>query len=477
MKFNLKIKNLGKLTDANIRIGGFTVFAGPNNTGKSFVSKLLYSLFDGMNANHVAVYLNELIHPLQRAMKSFEFYLDRGGNKSGQSPFLHLEEKLQTMEKLVEKCANTNPDYAGEFDALESIYPEFVDAVKDMTDAYDSIMPDLESMVSNGKLLSLGPILGHVDRESPLENIDNAIQGINAGILNREPGEIITVGIGHKIRQNLIQNFQISSLVDIRNRKEQTIDVDIDGFGQFNVADDFVRFTVEHDGLEALQNYSRVIYLESPIHWKLKKVLSGARNLPRFYFSLRRRQLSGVPGYFYDLVNAIESQYTEEVDFPDLLDKLTGKEVLGGKLVTSNSGVLLFQESERQITLPLTATGVVNLGILALLIERKVIDKGSVIFIDEPEAHLHPAWQVVMADALFELSRHGVTVVIATHSADILKWLEVQVKKHPDDERLVTLNQFLSNGSVSDEEDFSTKLASIKEELTKPFANLYVGGL
>ena len=120
--------------------------------------------------------------------------------------------------------------------------------------------------------------------------------------------------------------------------------------------------------------------------------------------------------------------------------------------------------------------GIANLGILALLIERKVLDKGSYLFIDEPEAHLHPSWQVIMAETLFELSRQGVNVVIATHSADILKWLEVHVKKNPDDEQLVALNRFPVNGRQV-EEDFETRMAKIKQELTKPFSDLYLEGL
>ena len=66
MAFKVKIKNIGKLEDAEVSIGQFTVFAGPNNTGKSFVSKLLYSLFNAMNANHVDTHLNNLVGPVYR---------------------------------------------------------------------------------------------------------------------------------------------------------------------------------------------------------------------------------------------------------------------------------------------------------------------------------------------------------------------------------------------------------------------------
>ena len=142
----------------------------------------------------------------------------------------------------------------------------------------------------------------------------------------------------------------------------------------------------------------------------------------------------------------------------------------------SQNGELTFIEENRQTPLSATASGIVNFGILALLLERNVLSKGFVLFVDEPEAHLHPAWQVIMAETLFELSRQGVNVVIATHSADILKWLEVHVKKNPDNEQLVALNQFPANGREV-EDDFETRIAKIKQELTKPFSDLYLQGL
>ena len=145
-------------------------------------------------------------------------------------------------------------------------------------------------------------------------------------------------------------------------------------------------------------------------------------------------------------------------------------------MAISETGNLSFQENGRNFSLPVTAMGIANLGILALLIERKVLDKGTFLFIDEPEAHLHPAWQVVMAESLFELSRQGVNVVIATHSADILQWLDVHVKKNPDDEQLIALNQFpVKSGKT--EEDFETKMGKIMHELTKPFSDLYIEGI
>ena len=43
----LSIKNVGRLKEADVEINGITVIAGENNTGKSTVSKALFSLFNG----------------------------------------------------------------------------------------------------------------------------------------------------------------------------------------------------------------------------------------------------------------------------------------------------------------------------------------------------------------------------------------------------------------------------------------------
>lgn len=41
----LELKNIGKIKQAQIDLNGITVIAGENNTGKSTVGKMLYSIF------------------------------------------------------------------------------------------------------------------------------------------------------------------------------------------------------------------------------------------------------------------------------------------------------------------------------------------------------------------------------------------------------------------------------------------------
>ncbi len=275
------------------------------------------------------------------------------------------------------------------------------------------------------------------------------------------------------------------NLSHIRTQQASSSHVDIDNFGSFAFENsNRVYFSNERYDLRPPQDYSRVIYLESPVYWKMKTALENIKDYEQRYGD-NREILSGVPGYFYDLARALKYEYTGNMAFPDVYKKLTGENVMGGRIAISETDNLSFHENGRSFSLPVTAMGIANLGILALLIERKVLDKGTFLFIDEPEAHLHPAWQVVMAESLFELSRQGVNVVIATHSVDILQWLDVQVKKNPEDEQLIALNQFSLNGDKVDEdfetdkpeEDFETKMGKIMHELTKPFSDLYIEGI
>ena len=461
MAFDLNIKNIGKLTDARIRIGQFTVFAGPNNTGKSFVSKILYSLFDAMNANHAEVYINNLTYPIRRTLSRLRRWEHSDDEDSLLSPLLEKVKKIETLVK-------ESP--VGDFEKLDEIIPNLADKAKNIDAMFPDIRSFLESRAGRETFHAPSRLVENMkNMEKHLTNLREVLSDIDAK-------DFIASGIEHKIKDNLIQNFQVPKLSDLRGREDAPSEVNIENFGEFQFSNEKVTFKINRTWLRELQQYSNVIYLESPVYWKLKNALESLR-IDSTYQRSRREQISGVPRYFYDLASALKYEFTGEIAFPDLHERLTSDDAIGGKISISESGDLSFQENGRNFPLPVTAMGVANLGILALLMERKILDEDSFIFIDEPEAHLHPAWQVTMAETLFELAKGGVNVVIATHSADILKWLEVHVKKNPGDESMIALNKFPANGDEIEEQDFSDKIAAIKQELTKPFADLYTAGL
>ena len=468
MRLNLNIQNFGKLEDARIRLGSFTVFAGPNNTGKSYVSKLLYSLFNAMNADHGAARLNDLIQPVIHAL---ECLLKDSSGKSQQMQDI-IQDIRDRTQRMIGVLFHTRSGNNGEFEIFRDLRPEFVKNIETIKESCGEI----EEIAEKEEFFKVSPLAVVVTIQALRQHIDELHATINS---KTDPKDFVLAGLASEIRRNLIMNFQAHNLSHLRSRKGDVIviDVDVEGIGNFKFVDGETS-SIEVTGLELLreiQKYSRVIYLESPVYWKLKPALDNVAKSRRFYKG--RESLTGIPNYFYDLSFALGETYAGDVAFPDLLERLTGKDGLDGKITISDIGELVFQERGHSFSLPLTAMGIANVGILALLIERKIIDKDAVVFIDEPEAHLHPAWQVVMAETLFELSRRGVNVVIATHSADILKWIEVHVKEQPEDKEFIALNDFTPQGVGDHEQDFEVKLASIKKSLTEPFSNLYLKSL
>ena len=153
---------------------------------------------------------------------------------------------------------------------------------------------------------------------------------------------------------------------------------------------------------------------------------------------------------------------------------------LGGEFVF-NGDKLSFQDSSgHEIPKNLMSFGMTNLGIISTLLKNNVISEGSFLFIDEPETNLHPEWQVLLANVLISLAEKKVNVVIATHSTDMLKALEVNLKhklSYSDD--FLGVHYFEDDGYLMKFESDKPclQIKEVIEELNSPYEGLYYKGL
>ena len=72
-----------------------------------------------------------------------------------------------------------------------------------------------------------------------------------------------------------------------------------------------------------------------------------------------------------------------------------------------------------------------KLGLLWILVQNGTLQKGSVLFWDEPETNLNPTLFGTVIEVLMELQRAGVQVFFATHDYVILK--ELDLRKNDSD--------------------------------------------
>ena len=458
MDLELKIKNFGPIDEATIRVGQFTVFAGPNSTGKTFVSKMLYSMLRARNANHALVFF-------EVATLSIKLYLQLLEQRSEvveERPLSAIRKGLQKIESILREAFPSFP-LQNELDKLRAVQPELMAEV-------EKIKVHFQSLKKNTKTKEERPT-------APLSEIHDNFEFSIDNLKSNFSDVDLTIGLGwhFKFLQNVLGNFQVSDFSNLKGNGDSALYFSVERVGELQETEEGFGFSPDRQIVQNMQSFPESFYLD-PLYWQLKSPLESIK---RDSYSPSGASLNGVPDYFYDMAVALRLR-RKRVEHPRVEHPFIGiheslHKAIEGHISLNEAGDLEFHEKGKSIPLSLTSAGVTNMGMLALLIERGALERGSFLFIDEPESNLHPAWQVEMAAFLFELARQGVNVVVSTHSMTILKWLEVHVKEKPEDRELVRLNKFPPDAEWND--DMDAVMAEVKQSLTKPFSDLYIKGL
>jgi predicted ATPase len=130
---------------------------------------------------------------------------------------------------------------------------------------------------------------------------------------------------------------------------------------------------------------------------------------------------------FYSLLLQLEGKKGPFAKISDLF-----KEILEGDIVLEKLKLpegkskmvykFKFKDKESSIDLIHAASMVKELSPIYLII-RELADKGSLIIIEEPESHLHPAAQIKLMEIFAKLVNEGLNILITTHSDLLLRKL------------------------------------------------------
>ena len=373
LKLTFRFENVGKINKANISIRPFTVIAGSNSSGKSFITKSLYSIFS--------------FDPLSKTQLTEKFIVNRIRES------ISSDERQKWVQRLIH-------------------FPEFE--------------PKLTQDVIHENFAS------HI-----LENF----MAQNIGQLVRFNSKVASIIFG-EVNQLLLLDDGSIDFSELLSKEIKEL------------------------------NPHPPIYIESPIYWKLTEALKNAKEVLSSKASSRGlkedRVVSHAPKYFYDVLDLLELHVRDDA-FSDIVGEL--ERSINGQLSIENGNIHFKDKStDRSVGLSLTALGITNLGMIALLLRQGAILPGTFLFIDEPEVHLHPSWQMIFVEVLYKLSKRGVNVVIASHSIDIMKAIENLMDQDDNQQSHFAINQLTSDGdSVDTSKNNYKRIASIKEDLGKPF--------
>lgn len=131
-----------------------------------------------------------------------------------------------------------------------------------------------------------------------------------------------------------------------------------------------------------------------------------------------------------------------------LLEKIS--KVIDGQVTHENGKFYVVKTSGNKVEFPIEAEGFRKFGLLWKLIRNGLLEEGTILFWDEPEANINPEIMPILVDVLLELQRKGIQIFIATHSYNLAKYFEV---KRSDSNQVLYHHVFKTAQGVKVESD------------------------
>jgi predicted ATPase len=446
MKLDIKIENLGKLKKGIVKVRQLTVLAGENGTGKSFFTKTLYSIFNVINVNVLHKKLLLDLNLIDYIAREYIENIYKGGNNNDKKNIINLTNFINKVkEQILDINKNNNISlYLISLSNIEissfDTFIKYLESIKKQPRKFNSIKNEMG-------LLQYG-----------VKNIQKVI---------KNPRDAYVKTLDEDLTNEVLENFQISGIEELVSKNNSEFIIKSNIF-KLSYKKNNLDFDLTEEFINEISCFSRVIFFESPAYWKVRDALQSAKE------NKRPKELSGVPKYFYDLDETLKTK-SKNSSITELIKEYHNiKNEIGGEFIFDSGALYFIDNSGDMLDKNLISLGMTNLGMVGALLKHNIIDKGSFVFFDEPETNLHPKWQVLLTKILIKLADNGVNVIIATHSLDIMKSLEVYTKDKGND--FVGINYFETTGKLFtfDSDNINENLIEARNKLAGPYNDLYI---
>jgi predicted ATPase len=392
----LKIENIGMIQYADVRLDGLTVIAGENDTGKSTVGRLLFAI----------------VKALSRYEQDLEESKEAKVNKIAEDLYFFIR-RVFPIQHLIREF---HPEVF-----IRSLATTTADILDEKRDKLLVWLESMETSSAGGNVRARTMESGNDIRVRIQQRFDK----LKEILLKEESQEDV---IKSALRKTFFSEFyseitpkknnHLVSKVAISEGESEIVDMAIQ-------ANEVCSLRLSDDLL-----FDDATFIESPIYLQLYNLISYADTLletnnkdsPRLKVALHVK----------DLVNKMESAKYPPLDglFSSELHKLEQKisSIVGGKGFKFSADEIdfLFYKTEDLAYRPInTASGVKAFGIIQLLLNAEILGERRPLIVDEPETHLHPAWQVKYAEVLVELVKYGIPVLLTSHSPYLIQALKV----------------------------------------------------
>ena len=389
-KVEISVRNFGPIVEADLDLRPLTVFVGPSNTGKTYLSVLIYAL------HRVFGEFSEFpsLHILQRFL----------AYSLGPDPSADGTELLKAINKL-----NSNQPFKVS-DLPKAVHEETQFSLKNLKIYGNDLETELKRCFDLDSISEL--------MQSPREHkttISLAASKENQDLWNFKMGYSESgFTVDGRINENTavfpkdwlppnprIYFDDIAELLSIRRKKtEKSYYLPAARSGIMQTQRVIASSLVARSIRTALEASEIPTLAGVVVDFMTELILYEERA------RLRKRARPN-EGINY-LANALES------------DVLAGQIIMNPSPTGYPEFLYRPQGTEQDMRLTRSSSMVSELAPLVLFI-RGLVRPGDTLIIEEPEAHLHPAAQAQMAATLARLVRAGVRVLVTTHSDFMLQ--------------------------------------------------------
>lgn len=339
----LELKNVGAFEAASIEIDGITVIAGENGSGKSTIGKALYAIFHGLSSFDDKIY--------GRRLKNI-------CNLLSKMPY----EYISDIKKLYGRSE------------LKEFSKDIILNSKKYLDNKSILIDDLIRYYEIADT-DTGTVNSYIDEiaKSILESLNLTDNELLISLINESFNKEFNFEINNRYNESAANvNLYV---------RDKNIDV--------KIVDDSVI-----DIINPIKLIKDVVYIDDPY------VLDDLNISREGLFAFHTENHRG------DLIKKLTNKCIDDIEMIKINNKL--KTIFNrlngislGQLVLTGS-VYKYIDPSTNIDLDVRniATGLKAFVIVkTLLLNGKLEEKGTII-LDEPEIHLHPKWQIILAELI-----------------------------------------------------------------------------
>lgn len=400
-------KNFAKLKDTKVAFNDITVIAGKPGTGKSYVMKFQYAYDETISS--IVSGASKMHYALMDSSEYEQVMLDMLKNVID----IHSTFDMSQINKMID-----DNNYIEAFKLLRENKDLIIESFKD-----NSSVSTLDSYIDSLKKFS--------DRQ---EKSLEATEEEKFHFIFRNILESIFASLDQIDTEFLYKNSKL----------------------ELKYKDNELKF----NELNIQGSCENAIFVETPLIIEFEKFLPSERFKTPYHIDSLLQEL-----------NKKDFSFTsdETSSFINEFKKSTQK-IVNGNISKGTQGFSFESDNGKTYDIVNASSGTKSIGLLQYLVTNKVLKKGSVLYWEEPEVHLHPEWQLRMIELFVKLMNAGVKIVFSTHSPYMCDYLNAISQKKGFDDR-VSFNLFekkdgvVENHILETDEDWNMIQAELLDPL------------